>query len=85
METVKISNTNANGKAPSAVRIYTNGVLISQLFVNKHSPLTYLQTLSRSKHHAQLCDDLTAAMERGVCSIEQANFVKKSVFPLIHG
>lgn len=84
MNTIRITNTNSSGKNKSAVRVYVSGVLVSEMFVNKRNPLGYLKTLSASKCHVQLCDDLTLAMESGVCSLEQASYIKKSVFQKIH-
>ena len=84
MNAVRISNTNSSGKNSSAVRVYANDRLVSELIVNKRNPLGYLQTLSASKYHVELCDDLTSAMQNGDCSLEQANHIKKSVFPRIH-
>ena len=82
---VKISNTNGNSNQHSCVRIYVNKICISELYVNKHDPLGYLNTLTASKYHIQLCDDLDDAMCNELCTFDQAQIIKKSVFSTIHG
>ena len=80
MENVKISNTNGNSRQRSCVRVYVNKTLICELFVNKHNPLKYLGTLKSSKYYDQLCGDLYLAMNSGLCTLTQSQYIKQYIF-----
>lgn len=85
MNNIKISNTNASGTTKTAVRVRIGEVLVSELREQARNPLSILQARTRSKYHAQLCSDLDLAMNDGLCSSEQAEYIKSYIFPLIRG
>lgn len=84
MNNIKISNTNASGTTKTAVRVRIGDVLVSELREQARNPLRILQARTRSKYHAQLCSDLELAMSDGLCSLEQVEYIKSYIFPLIN-
>lgn len=48
------SNTNGNSRQRSCVRVYKDGVLFHEQFINKHNPLGYVRQHEKSKHRAAI-------------------------------
>lgn len=82
---IRITSTNGNKRQRDAVRAYVNGTKVADLSPGKANGLRYFRSLSRSKHHVELDQQLTAAMEQGLITFEQSQTIKKTIFPLIHG
>jgi hypothetical protein len=49
-----ISNTNGQNGSKCVVRVYRNGALIAEQFINKRNPLGYIRKHLGSKHRAEL-------------------------------
>ena len=55
---IKVSNTNASGKYPTAVRVYKDKKLVGEVFPTARNPLRYLKQFTKSKYNKQLVKQL---------------------------
>ena len=70
---IKVSNTNASGKYPTAVRVYKDKKLVGEVFPTARNPLAYLKQYAKSKYNKQLVEQLK---NNGLSDLEIAQVYK---------